>query len=197
MGFSVAMNHNLAPLGEGINHRGSNTVQPAAHLVGVLIELPAGMQTGHYHFEGTHLLSGVFGHGNSPAVVDNFYTAVGLDRYGDFPAVSGKRLVDGVIDDFIDHMMETLGAGRPDIHPRALAYRFKTLQHLDVLGIVVVHDCSLKHVLKARVILYHFIGYSSRTVLQALHVVIESERRVKHGYPTVRPVGFHPSIKEI
>ena len=52
--------------------------------------------------------------------------------------IAGERLVDGVIDDFIDHVMQA-GAviGVADIHARALADGIETAQHLDRIGAVI------------------------------------------------------------
>ncbi len=36
--------------GERVDHRDADAVQAARHLVGVLVELSAGMQLGHDHF---------------------------------------------------------------------------------------------------------------------------------------------------
>ena len=36
-------------------------------------------------------------------------------------AEAGERLVDRVVDDFVDEMMQARPAGRPDVHGRALA----------------------------------------------------------------------------
>src|SRR5437899_7210806 len=41
---------------------------------------------------------------------------------------------DGVVDDFADELVQALETGRTDVHPRALADRFQTLEDLDVLG---------------------------------------------------------------
>jgi hypothetical protein len=49
------------------------------------------------------------------------------------------RLVDGVIDDLIDHVMEARPVvGVADIHARPLADRVEALQDLDRLGAVFV-----------------------------------------------------------
>ena len=43
-----------------------------------------------------------------------------------FRAVPGERFVDGVVDDFVDQVMQSIDAGRADVHRRALANGLKT-----------------------------------------------------------------------
>ena len=61
--------------------------------------------------------------------------SVTVDQRG----VAGERLVDGVVDDLVDHVVQA-GAvvGVADIHARALAHRVEAAQHLDRVGAVVV-----------------------------------------------------------
>ena len=46
-------------------------------------------------------------------------------------AVAGQRFVDGVIDDFVDQVVQAHFAGRADIHGGAQAHRLQTFQHFD------------------------------------------------------------------
>ena len=52
-------------------------------------------------------------------------------------AVAGQRLVDGVVDDLVDHVVQA-GAvvGVADVHARALAHRLEALEDLDALFVV-------------------------------------------------------------
>ena len=54
-------------------------------------------------------------------------------------AEAGERLVDRVVHDFVDDMMQTGSAGRPDVHGGTLSHRFKAFENLDFVGAVVVH----------------------------------------------------------
>ena len=47
-------------------------------------------------------------------------------------AVTGQRLIDGVIHNFIHQMVQTRGGGGADIHTRPLAYGFQTFQNLNL-----------------------------------------------------------------
>jgi hypothetical protein len=51
--------------------------------------------------------------------------------------VAGESFIDGIVDDFVDKMVQTTLSGRPDIHPRTLADGFETLENLDVLSPVI------------------------------------------------------------
>ena len=60
-------------------------------------------------------------------------------------AVTGQRLVDGVVHDLIDQMVQAAGAGGADIHARALAHRFQAFQDLDLgTGAVLVVGRGLR-----------------------------------------------------
>ena len=64
--------------------------------------------------------------------------AVGEDRDVDVVAVAGERLVDGVVDDLVDEVVETAGAGGTDVHSGAFANGFEAFENLDLVGAVVV-----------------------------------------------------------
>ncbi len=75
---------------------------------------------------------------NPAPVVGDSDRTVGIERHRDARSVAGQRLVDGVINDFIDHVMEA-GAivGIADIHAWAFAHGIEAAQHLDRIGAVV------------------------------------------------------------
>ena len=51
--------------------------------------------------------------------------------------MAGQRLVDGVVDDLVDHVVQARAVvGVADIHARALAHGVQPLQHLDRFGVV-------------------------------------------------------------
>ena len=52
-------------------------------------------------------------------------------------AIAGQRLVDGVVDHLVDHVMQARAVvGVADIHARALAHGVEPAQHLDRVGVV-------------------------------------------------------------
>ena len=48
-------------------------------------------------------------------------------------AVAGQGFVDGVIDHFVDQVMQSHFAGRADIHGGPQAHRLQAFQHFDTL----------------------------------------------------------------
>ncbi len=123
--------------GQRIHHRHADAVQPARHLVGVLVELAAGMQPGHDDLGGRDAFFGMDVDGNAAAVVAHRAGAVGVERHAHRVAIAGERLVDGVVDDLVDHVMQARAVvGVADIHARALAHGIEPAQHLDRMCVV-------------------------------------------------------------
>ena len=51
---------------------------------------------------------------------------------------AGQRLVDGVVDDLVDHVMQARAViGIADIHARPLAHGIESLEDLDRFGVIV------------------------------------------------------------
>ena len=101
-------------------------MQTARDLVGVVVELTAGVQHGHDDFGGGDALFRMDIDRNSTAVVVHGDGFVGVDGDNDVGAVTGQRLVDRVVDDLEDHVVQA-GAviGVTDVHSRALADRIE------------------------------------------------------------------------
>ena len=71
-------------------------------------------------------------------VVGDGHRTIGVEADRDAGRIASERLVNGIIDDFIDHMMKA-GAviGIADIHAWPLADGIETAQHLDRIGAIV------------------------------------------------------------
>ena len=70
----------------------------------------------------------------SPTVTEPSALSVDLDLV----AIAGQRLVDGVVDHLVDHVVQARAVvGVADIHARPLAHGIEAFQHLDRLGAVV------------------------------------------------------------
>ncbi len=136
--LAVAPDGQLEPARQRIDHRDADAVQAAGDLVGVLVEFPAGVELGHDDFGGGHAFALVDVGRNAAAVVADGAGTVGIEPHDDFLGVAGKRLVDGVVDDLIDHVMQA-GAviGVADIHARPLAHGIEPLEHLDRFRVVI------------------------------------------------------------
>ena len=74
---------------------------------------------------------------SAAAVVVDRAGAVGIEGDGDQIGMAGKGLVDGVVDDLVDHVVEARAVvGVADIHAGTLADSVQPLQHLDGIGVV-------------------------------------------------------------
>ena len=124
--------------GQGVHAGDAYPVQPAGHLVRILVELAARMQRRHHHFQGGTLLLGVFLHRNAAPVVHDAHRAVFVDGRLDPVAVPGQRLVDRIVHDFVHQVVEPAEAYVPYVHGRALADGFQPFKHLNVFGAVPV-----------------------------------------------------------
>ena len=136
--MAVAPDRELEPAGKRVDDRDADAVQAAGDLVGVLVEFSAGMELGHDDFGGRHAFALVDVDRYAAAVVAHRAGAVGIEGDRDFLGEAGQRLVDGVVDDLVDHVVQA-GAvvGVADIHARPLAHGIEALEHLDRFGVVI------------------------------------------------------------
>ena len=123
--------------GQRVDDRNADSVQAAGDLVGVVIELAAGVQFGHHDLRRRALFGRVGVDRNAAPVVFNRDRIVRVNRHFDVFAIAGERLVDGIIDDLEDHVVQarTVG-GVADIHARALANRLQPFEDLDLRRVV-------------------------------------------------------------
>ena len=137
----VAVDDDLQPLAERVHHRHADAVQPAGHLVGVLVELPARVEHGQRHFDRRLLLRRVHVHRDAAAVVGDGDRVVGVNGHVDGVAVTRQRLVDRVVHHLVDQVMQAVLTGGPDVHAGPPAYRLQSLEDLNrfrfVLGLTV------------------------------------------------------------
>jgi hypothetical protein len=134
------------PLGERIDHRDADAVQAARDLVGVGVELAAGVQLGHDDLGSgaLQLVVVLDAGGNAATVVEHRDGVVGMDGDEDFVAEAGERLVDRVVDHLEHHVVQAgTVRGVADVHPRALAHRVQALQDLDRVRAVVAAAVAL------------------------------------------------------
>ena len=116
-----------------VHARHANAVQSARNFVGGGIELSAGVQHGHHHLRrGQPLAVNIHLIGrNAAAVVDDGNGIVDVDGDVDAIGKSCQRFIDGVVDDFVNQVMQAHLAGRADIHRRTLAHRFHAAENFD------------------------------------------------------------------
>ena len=130
--LAAAPDLELQPGRQRVDDGDADAVQAAGDLVGVLVEFSAGMQLGHDDLGGGDALALVDVGRDAAAVVEDRHRAVGVERHLDARGVAGEHLVDGVVDDLVDHVVQARAVvGVADIHARPLAHRVEALQDLD------------------------------------------------------------------
>jgi len=113
-------------------------MQAAGNLVGILIEFPPGVQLGHDHLGRRDAFAFVDVGGDAAPVVGDRARTVGVENHLDLGGVAGQRLVDGVVDHFIDHVMQARTVvGVADVHARPLAHGVQALEHLDRVRAII------------------------------------------------------------
>ncbi len=105
---AVAVDLDDQALGERVDHRHTDAVEPTGHLVAIAAELAAGVEHGEHDLGCALAL--VFAGGeridrDATAVVVDLAATVGEQRDPDARAVPGHRLVDGVVDHFPDQVV--------------------------------------------------------------------------------------------
>ena len=135
-------------LRQRVDHADADAVQAAGNLVAVVVELAARVQHGHDHFGSRHVAAELLAHltvlagGDATAVVGHGDRAVGVDRHRNVVGVACQRFVDGVVDDFEHHVVQT-GAVMDvaDVHAGPLADRLQAFQGGDAVGVVIAGRC--------------------------------------------------------
>ena len=146
--LALALDDELQPDRKRVDHGDADAVQTAGHLVGVLVEFAAGMQLGHDDFGCRDAFPGVNVRRDAAAVVGHGDRSVGIEGDRHEICMTGQRLIDGVVDDFVDHVMKTgTIIGIADVHAWSLADGIQAFQDLDgVCAVfctraVFVHGC--------------------------------------------------------
>ena len=134
---ALAADLDLAPFGEEVDHGDAHAVQAAGGLVGPFLELAAELQHGHHALERGEAQVGMLFDGDAAAVVLDGDRAVVVDDHRDFGGEAGHRLVDRVVDDFVDQVVQAAGGGVGNVHARPLADVLQVAEVLQVLGGVV------------------------------------------------------------
>ncbi len=169
--LAVAPDRQLERARKRVDHGHADAVQAAGDLVGVLVEFSAGMQLGHDHFGGGHAFTLMDVGRDAAAVVAHGAGAVGIEGDHDLLGKARQGLVDGIVDDLVDHVMQA-GAvvGIADIHARPFAHGIEALEHLDRFR-VVIGGCD-----RARLA----DGFGHGRAFKSLAIAGENRLRVVH-----------------
>ena len=133
----VPLDLEVQPLGKRVDNGHADAVQTSGHLIGLLVELAAGMENGQDDLGRRPVLLLVPPDRDAAAIVDDRDGVVDVYLDVDLGAVSGQGLVDAVVDNFVDQMVQALGAYAADIHGRPLANGLESLQYFDTVGCVL------------------------------------------------------------
>ncbi len=135
--LAVAPDREFEPGRERVHNRDADAVQAARDLVGVLVELSAGVELGHDDLGRRDAFAFVDVGGDAAAVVAHGAGAVRIEDDGHLPGMASQRLVDGIVDHLVHHVVEA-GAvvGVADIHARPLADGVEALEDLDRIRVV-------------------------------------------------------------
>jgi hypothetical protein len=94
------------------------------------------MQDGHDDFQRRLVHLRMLANRNTAPIIADSDRAIGMNRDTDRVAVLSESLVDGVINDFVNQVMQPAKVGAADIHAGSAPYRFKPLENLDVFCVV-------------------------------------------------------------
>ena len=125
---------------QGIDDRGTHTVQTTGDLVPAVTELATGVQHGEHQGDGGDVFDGVLLDRDATTVVTHSAASVVQQFDLDGVAVARQGLVDGVVDDLVDQVVQAALTGGPDVHAGTLANRLESFQHGDLPGIVGTVD---------------------------------------------------------
>ena len=136
MFIAVAIDREDEPFGEGINAGDTDAVETAGDFVGRVVEFTTGVENGEGDFAGGFLFDGMDIDRNTAAIIRHGDGVIDIDNDFDVAAVAGERFVNGIVDDFIDEMVEAAFMCVANIHGRAFADGFQAFQNGDLRGIV-------------------------------------------------------------
>ena len=99
-------------------------MQTTGDLIGVVVELSAGVQHRHDDLGRGDALLGMDPDRDTATVITYADRVVGVDNHPNFTAISGQGLVDGVVHHLEDHMVQARAViSIADVHAGSLADR--------------------------------------------------------------------------
>ncbi len=138
-GCSVAPDLQLQIFAQRVHAGNADAVQSAGDFVSRRIKFSTRVQRGHHHLRRGNFLA-VNHHvvnRNAASVVNDRDRIVEMDGDFNLGGETSKSFVDGIVDHFVNEMMQPEFARRSDVHRRTFANRFHAAQHFDGVGVVV------------------------------------------------------------
>ena len=124
------------PFGERVHDGGTHAVQAAARLIGVVVELSAGMQGRHDHTLGRDPLP-VQLHRNTAPVVAHGTGTILLEDNVNLAAIAREVLIDCIVHNLVNQVVQRLLTDAADVHAGAFSDRIEPLQHGDAVSRVL------------------------------------------------------------
>ena len=91
-------------------------MQPSRNLVGVLVEFSSRTNLCHDYFKGRDPFLFMHAHGNTATIVFSGNGIVFVNDDLDQIAMTGQGLIDGVINNFVDQVMQSSNTDISDVH---------------------------------------------------------------------------------
>ncbi len=137
VGPAVAADLGHERLAQRVDDAGADAVEAAGHLVGVVVELAAGVEGREDDLQGALAGLRVLVDGDAAAVVgDGGGPAVGPEGDDDPRGVAVHDLVHGVVHDLPEEVVEARLVHPADVHPGAAADGLQALQDRDRIGVI-------------------------------------------------------------
>ena len=128
--FTVNLNDQV--VGERVDHRGSNAVQPSGNLVVAVVELSSSVEARHDHFQSRNPFVLMESHRNATSVVVDRHTVVVIQVHANLSAVAHQCLVHTVVHNLKDQVVQGRCILPTDVHAWTEPDGLKPLQDGDV-----------------------------------------------------------------
>ncbi len=137
VGLAAAVDLDVEPGGQRVDHARPDPVQPAGGRVRPAAELAAGVQLGEDDLDAGQAGLGLDVHRDAAPVVADLDRAVGVQRHLDPGAVLTQGLVDSIVDDLPEAVHQPPGIGGADVHTGTFADSLEPFEHGEVARGVV------------------------------------------------------------
>ncbi len=112
-------------------------MQTTGNLIGVVVELTAGVQYGHDDLGCGDAFFLVHINRDAATVIANGDRLIRVNGHADIVAVASQCFVDGVVEHLEHHVVQTATIiGVANVHTGTFAYGIQTFQHLDAGRVV-------------------------------------------------------------
>ena len=144
-----------------VDARDSDAVKTARNLIRIVVEFAAGMQNSHDDFGRRNAFFLMdFGWDTAP-IVAHRDAVIFVDIDDDFVTKPSQRLVDSIVDDFVDELMQPRNiVDIADVHARALAHCLEPFQDLDRVGRILPRTIVLVQIMRQMKFIRHSITRS-------------------------------------